>query len=156
MQKTMSWASAADAVHPRRHARRFPVFSSHHAGHRLARQRLLVQATTASPSRSAIPAQEKPPWAGAQTLTTSAGAVCAQWRMLILGIGLTGGGPVTSLVNAAIGFKPLYGVMKVLAKRHLKGNSEKRGVHWDGNIQELQGKLQVKTATESIAELGLP
>ncbi len=63
--------------------------------------------------------------------------------MLTLGFGFTGGGPVTSLVNAAIGFKPLYGVMKVLAKRHLKGNSDKRGVHWDSNIQELQGKLQV-------------
>ncbi len=50
---------------------------------------------------------------------------------------------MTTLVNLAIGFQPLYSFMKVMAKRSLKQTAESRGIAWDANIAELQGQLQV-------------
>ncbi len=51
---------------------------------------------------------------------------------------------MTELVNMAIQFKPLYALMKTMAKRQIKQTAEARGVGWDANIAELQSQMQVR------------
>lgn len=51
---------------------------------------------------------------------------------------------MTELVNMAIQFKPLYAIMKIMAKRQIKQTAEARGVGWDANIAELQSQMQVR------------
>ena len=47
------------------------------------------------------------------------------------------------MVNAAIGFKPLYALLKVLAKRVLEGTAEKNGVAWKQTVRELSAAPEV-------------
>jgi hypothetical protein len=42
------------------------------------------------------------------------------------------------VVNAAIGFKPLFAVMKLGARQTMKSTAEKAGVPWSQNIKELE------------------
>ncbi len=46
------------------------------------------------------------------------------------------------MVNAAIA-SPLYGLMKVMAKRTMKRTAEGRGVPWGQNIEQMKGRMQV-------------
>ena len=46
------------------------------------------------------------------------------------------------MVNAAIS-SPLYGLMKIMAKRTMKRTAEGRGVPWGQNIEQLKGRMQV-------------
>ena len=48
-------------------------------------------------------------------------------------------------VNAAIGFKPLYGVMKEMARRAMQNSAEKSGVPWRQQVQELSETEEVGT-----------
>lgn len=50
---------------------------------------------------------------------------------------------LSRMVNAAIGFKPLYAVMKVAAKQVLKSTAERNGVPWDRTVQQLQNTPEV-------------
>lgn len=50
---------------------------------------------------------------------------------------------LSKMVNAAIGFKPLYAVMKVAAKQVLKSTAERNGVPWDRTVQQLQNTPEV-------------
>ena len=66
----------------------------------------------------------------------------------------TGDDALSKLVNVAINIRPLYAVMKVMAKKTLKDTAEQRGVPWDGTIRELTGQLEValdSVAADSIA-----
>lgn len=55
---------------------------------------------------------------------------------------------MTELVNMAIQFKPLYALMKTMAKRQIKQTAEARGVGWDANIAELQSQMQVRKSPD--------
>ncbi len=50
------------------------------------------------------------------------------------------------MVNAAIS-SPLYGLMKIMAKRTMKRTAEGRGVPWGQNIEQLKGRMQVPALT---------
>jgi len=47
------------------------------------------------------------------------------------------------MVNAAIGIKPLFAVMKVAAKQVLKSTAERNGIPWDNTVQQLQNTPEV-------------
>jgi hypothetical protein len=49
---------------------------------------------------------------------------------------------LSKAVNAAIGFKPLYALMKVAAKQVYKGTAERNGVPWDATVRQLQSTPQ--------------
>lgn len=50
---------------------------------------------------------------------------------------------LSKMVNMAIQTKPLYAVMKTLAKKTIRDTAEGRGIPWQGIIQELTGQLEV-------------
>ena len=52
---------------------------------------------------------------------------------------------LSKAVNAAIGFKPLYALMKVGAKQVYKGTAERNGVPWDATVRQLQATPQACT-----------
>jgi hypothetical protein len=62
---------------------------------------------------------------------------------------------LSKVVNAAINFKPLYGAMKFLAKRVIKGTAEKSGVPWDKAVVEWQNTPEVgaECASQSLPQL---
>lgn len=47
------------------------------------------------------------------------------------------------MVNAAIGIRPLFAVMKVAAKQVLKSTAERNGIPWDDTVQQLQNTPEV-------------
>ena len=51
---------------------------------------------------------------------------------------------LSRFVNAAISFKPLYNVMKILAKRVVIQTAEKNGLDWKGKVRELQQTPEVR------------
>ncbi|KAF5825902.1 S-adenosyl-L-methionine-dependent methyltransferase [Dunaliella salina] len=51
---------------------------------------------------------------------------------------------LSKFVNFLINTKPLYAVMKVLAKRALKSSAEERGVSWDGHAKRLMSDAELK------------
>lgn len=50
---------------------------------------------------------------------------------------------LSKLVNMAIQSKPLYGVMKMMAKKTMRDTAEGRGIPWEGNIRDLTAQLEV-------------
>lgn len=50
---------------------------------------------------------------------------------------------LSRVVNTAIGIKPLFAVMKVVAKQVLKSTAERNGIPWDGAVRELQNTPEV-------------
>lgn len=50
---------------------------------------------------------------------------------------------LSRVVNAAIGFKPLYSVMKVMAKRTMQQTAEKNGIPWRQRVAELSKNQEV-------------
>ena len=91
----------------------------------------------------------KPDWAGA------AGKFAAQlvwgtfpprprtWSRSACAPG-AGDDPLSRLVNAAIGFKPLYALMKVGAKQVLQSTAERNGVPWRATARQLQNTPEVR------------
>ncbi|CAM9821743.1 unnamed protein product, partial [Chrysoparadoxa australica] len=63
-----------------------------------------------------------------------------------------GGGLVSELVNALISYKPLYGLLKVEARKVLIKTAEEKGVNWtreSDRLLQMREKLeQLKEATE--------
>ena len=45
---------------------------------------------------------------------------------------------LSKVLNAAIGFKPLFAVMKVMAKNTMKNTAEKNGISWDGTVRDYE------------------
>ena len=58
---------------------------------------------------------------------------------------------LSKLVNVAIQSKPLYSVMKVLAKKTMRDTAEGRGIPWLQNIQDLTAQLEVSPRNETYA-----
>jgi hypothetical protein len=58
-------------------------------------------------------------------------------------MGAAGDKLLSKVVNAAIGFKPLYAVMKVAAKQVLKSTAERNGIPWDGTVRQMQSTPEV-------------
>lgn len=56
---------------------------------------------------------------------------------------VSGDALLSRVVNAAIGIKPLFAVMKVAAKQVLKSTAERNGVPWDSTVQQLQNTPEV-------------
>lgn len=50
---------------------------------------------------------------------------------------------LSKLVNVLISIKPLYAVMKVLAKNAMKSSAGKKGVQWDSHVAALQNNSEV-------------
>ena len=50
---------------------------------------------------------------------------------------------LSQVVNAAIGFKPLYSVMKVAAKRVIQRTAEDCGVPWQQRVKDLKNTPEV-------------
>lgn len=48
-----------------------------------------------------------------------------------------GGDPLSSFVNALIGFKPLFGLMKIAARKTLISTAEENGIPWSERAAEL-------------------
>ena len=53
---------------------------------------------------------------------------------------------LSRLVNAAIGFKPLYALMKVGAKHVLQSTAERNGVPWRATARQLQDTPEARPA----------
>ena len=51
---------------------------------------------------------------------------------------------LSRLVNAAIGFKPLYALMKVGAKHVLQSTAERNGVPWRATARQLQNTPEAR------------
>jgi ubiquinone/menaquinone biosynthesis C-methylase UbiE len=69
------------------------------------------------------------------------------------------GGPVSDIVNALIGFKPLFAIMKVGARKTLIDTAEKNGVTWTANRQALeaiQDKLEAKMSNIQCNKISYP
>ena len=60
----------------------------------------------------------------------------------------TGDSVLSRVVNAAIGFPPLFSVMKLGARAAIKGTAEKRGIPWDGTVVALQASDVFKVREE--------
>lgn len=54
---------------------------------------------------------------------------------------------LSRLVNAAIGFKPLYALMKVGAKHVLQSTAERNGVPWRATARQLQDTPEARPRT---------
>ena len=57
-----------------------------------------------------------------------------------------GDAALSQLVNAAIGFKPLYSVMKFMAKQMMQTSAEKNGVPWQQRVKDLRNTPEVRLA----------
>ena len=55
----------------------------------------------------------------------------------------TGNGMLSRAVNAAIGFPPLFSIMKIGARAAIKGTAEKRSVPWMTNVATLEATPEV-------------
>ena len=55
-----------------------------------------------------------------------------------------GDDPLSRLVNAAIGFQPLYALMKVGAKHVLQSTAERNGVPWRATVRQLQNTPEAR------------
>lgn len=53
------------------------------------------------------------------------------------------GGIVSDTVNALISFKPLFGIMKGMARNTLIETAEKNAIPWRGRAEELEGENEV-------------
>lgn len=62
---------------------------------------------------------------------------------------------MSKVVNALIGFKPLFAVMKVMAKNTLKSTATKNGVDWDGIVAEYEAIPELKGIKEELEEPGM-
>jgi len=56
---------------------------------------------------------------------------------------LAGDDLLSQVVNAAIGFKPLFSVMKVAAKQVVQRSAEKCGVPWRQRVKDLTNTPEV-------------
>lgn len=56
-------------------------------------------------------------------------------------------------MNAAIGFKPLYALMKVGAKHVLQSTAERNGVPWRATVRQLENTPEVG---RPLAQLSAP
>lgn len=55
----------------------------------------------------------------------------------------TGDNILSRVVNAAIGFAPLFSIMKIGARSAIKGTAEKRSVPWAANVSTLEATSEV-------------
>ena len=55
-----------------------------------------------------------------------------------------GEGLLSRAVNVAIGFKPLYTLMKVGAKHVLQSTAERNGVPWRATVRQLENTPEVE------------
>lgn len=71
------------------------------------------------------------------------GRYCDKLAILLFAVLVAGDALLSRVVNAAIGIKPLFAVMKVAAKQVLKSTAERNGVPWDSTVQQLQHTPEV-------------
>ncbi len=62
----------------------------------------------------------------------------------------TGDSVLSRVVNAAINFPPLFGVMKIGARAAIKGTAEKRSVPWAANVSTLESTPEVFQIMEEL------
>eukprot|EP00897_Mesotaenium_endlicherianum_P002495 jgi/Mesen1/2273/ME000154S01444 len=66
-----------------------------------------------------------------------------------------GGGPLTTLVNSLISFKPLFGLMKFGARQALISAAEKKGVAWRKLAADLRNSPEVYKEKELVENKSL-
>ena len=66
--------------------------------------------------------------------------LCQELRASVI----AGDALLSRLVNAAIGFKPLYSVMKILAKQVMQNTAEKNGIPWRQRVKDLYATPEVR------------
>lgn len=62
---------------------------------------------------------------------------------------------LSKAVNALIGFKPLFAVMKVMAKNTIKSTAVKNGVDWDGIVRRYEEMPEVKNVKEELEDVAM-
>ena len=80
---------------------------------------------------------------GVSPISTFVGRYCDKLAILLFAVLVAGDALLSRVVNAAIGIKPLFAVMKVAAKQVLKSTAERNGVPWDSTVQQLQNTPEV-------------
>lgn len=53
---------------------------------------------------------------------------------------------LSKVANALINFKPLFAVMKVMARNTMKSTASKNGIDWDGTVREYESKHKAELA----------
>ena len=76
-------------------------------------------------------------------ISTFVGRYCDKLAILLFAVLVAGDALLSRMVNAAVGIKPLFAVMKVAAKQVLKSTAERNGVPWDSTVQQLQNTPEV-------------